>query len=172
MSVLLDQRPSLLALRQRSPAFVSNDSSVLFRCPTPRRRACGPYGSCLHPPVCRDPPLQASPRSPGSRAWNVPTCMGSTTTQGRPATCFIAAVRVAFRPNHSVGTLIADFRSSIPSPSFPLFTLRCAPRDDQRKTRGRVDRYSFLVRLFHPLFHAGLSRRTIWLFSSTQSTKA
>src|SRR5439155_19940111 len=28
------------------------------------------------------------------------------------------------------------------------------------KTRGRSDRYSFLVRLFHPLLHAGLSRRT------------
>jgi len=25
---------------------------------------------------------------------------------------------------------------------------------------GQVDRYSFLVRLFHPLLHAGLSRRT------------
>src|SRR5215470_1168150 len=30
----------------------------------------------------------------------------------------------------------------------------------QRKTRGRVDRYSFLVRLFHPLLQTGLSRRT------------
>jgi hypothetical protein len=29
-----------------------------------------------------------------------------------------------------------------------------------RKTRGRADRYSFLVRNFHPLLHAGLSRRT------------
>ena len=140
--------------------FCSNDSSVLFRCPTPRRRACGPYGSCLHPPACCDLPLQASSRSPGSRAWNFQTCMGSTTTQGRTATRFVAAVRVAFRPSHSVGTLIADFRSSIPSPSIPLFTLHRAPRDDQCKTRGRVVCYSFLVRLFHPLFHAGLSRRS------------
>src|SRR2546427_11572401 len=38
--------------------------------------------------------------------------------------------------------------------------LRRVPRDTQRKTRGRADRYSFLVRLFHPLLHAGLSRRT------------
>jgi hypothetical protein len=37
--------------------------------------------------------------------------------------------------------------------------LRCAPRGAQRKTRGRVDRYSFLVRIFHPLLPAGLSRR-------------
>jgi len=37
--------------------------------------------------------------------------------------------------------------------------LRCAPRGAQRKTRGRVVRYSFLVRIFHPLLSAGLSRR-------------
>ena len=91
--------------------------------------------------------------------------MGSTTTQGRPATRSVAAVRVAFHPNYGVGTLIADFRSSIPSPSIPLFTLHWPPRDDQCKTRGRVDRYSFHVRLFHPLFHAGLSRRSDNYFS-------
>jgi hypothetical protein len=60
----------------------------------------------------------------------------------------------------SVGVLIADFRSSIPSPPIPLFTFRCAPHDAQRKTRGRVDRYSFLVRDSHPLLPAGLSRHT------------
>src|SRR3954449_1198553 len=30
----------------------SNDSLVLFRCPTPRGRACGPYGLGLLPPAC------------------------------------------------------------------------------------------------------------------------
>src|ERR1019366_362418 len=54
-----------------------------------------------------------------------------------------------------VGALIANFRSSIPSPSVPLFTLHRTLHSVQRKTRGRVDRYSFLVRLFHPLSHAG-----------------
>src|SRR5262252_6663213 len=39
-----------------------------------------------------------------------------------------------------VGARIASFRSSIPTPPIPLFTLRRAPRDAQRKTRGRVDR--------------------------------
>src|SRR6516164_3118217 len=63
--------------------------------------------------------------------------------------------------NDSVGALIAPFRSSIPSPPIPLFMLRRAPRDTQRKTRGRADRYSFLVRLFHSLLRAGLSRRSI-----------
>src|SRR5215467_5316881 len=60
-----------------------------------------------------------------------------------------------------VGVRIASFRSSIPTPPIPLFTLRRAPRDAQRKTRGRVDRYSFLVRNFHSLLHAGLARRTV-----------
>src|SRR5450759_2981111 len=31
----------------------SGDSSVLLRCPTPQRRARGPYGYCLLPPPCR-----------------------------------------------------------------------------------------------------------------------
>src|SRR5215469_3091275 len=60
-----------------------------------------------------------------------------------------------------VGVRIASFRSSIPTPPIPLFTLRRAPRDAQRKTRGRVDRYSFLVRNFHSLLRAGLARRTV-----------
>ena len=46
-----------------------------------------------------------------------------------------------------VGVLIAVFRSSIPSPPLPLFTLHRTPRDTPRKTRGRADRYSFLVGL-------------------------
>jgi hypothetical protein len=63
--------------------------------------------------------------------------------------------------NDSVGALIAPFRSSIPSPPIPLFMLRRAPRGPQRKTRGRADRYSFLVRLSHSLLRAGLSRRSV-----------
>src|SRR5215467_7577867 len=86
--------------------------------------------------------------------------MGSATTQGRPATRAGAAGRVAFRSGDGVGALIANLRSSIPSPSFPLFTLHWTLHSAQRKTRGRADRYSFLVRLFHPQLHAGLSRRT------------
>src|SRR6266516_832347 len=51
-SVLLDQQPSLLALRRRAFRLCSNDSSVLCRCPTPRRRTRGPYGLSLLPPTC------------------------------------------------------------------------------------------------------------------------
>src|SRR5262249_23920956 len=93
--------------------------------------------------------------------------LGSTTTQGRPAARALAAGRVVFRHSDSVDALIADFRSSIASPSFPLFTLRWTSRKIQRKTRGRAVRYSFLVRLFHPQFHADLARRTRILFWAT-----
>ena len=62
---------------------------------------------------------------------------------------------VAFHQIKSVGALIASFRSSIPSPPVPLFTLRRTPRGAQRKTRGRVVRYSFLVGLLHSVLHAG-----------------
>jgi|GEM_PF-3063619 len=91
--------------------------------------------------------------------------MGSVTTQGCPAACAAAAGHVAFRSSDGVGALIANFRSSIPSPSIPLFTLHWTLHSAQRKTRGRVVRYSFLVRLFHPLSHAGSSRRTTTFFS-------
>ena len=78
--------------------------------------------------------------------------------------------RVAFHQVKSVGVLIASFRSSIPSPRVPLFTLRRTPHDVQRKTRGRVVRYSFLVGLLHSLLHAGLSRRTDSAISRQRTT--
>ena len=49
--------------------------------PTPHRSADGTYSSSLSPAppayCCRIPV-----RSPGSRAWNFPTCLGSLTAQG------------------------------------------------------------------------------------------
>src|SRR2546423_4513925 len=59
------------------------------------------------------------------------------------------------------------FGAQWPPPPIPLFTLRRAPRDAQRKTQGRVVRYSFLVRNFHSLLHTGLSRRTNIAISPT-----
>src|SRR6516165_2472701 len=73
-----------------------------------------------------------------------------------------ATSRVAFpvgkrvqRPNQRFSKL------NHPSPPIPLSTLRLAPRDARRKTRGQDGfAHSFLVWLFHPLQHAGLARRT------------
>ena len=67
--------------------------------------------------------------------------MGSRTAQGRRAPRHDGARRVAFRfslqrrrPGHST------FRGSIPSPPFPLSTLRRRPRERRRITRGRCGR--------------------------------
>ena len=92
-------------------------------------------------------------------------CAGSIDYAGPSRNLRYRSPHVAFRPCKSVSVLIASFRSSIPSPPVPLFTLRAAPHDAVRKTRGRAVRYSFLAGLFHSLLHAGLARRTtlaIW----------
>ena len=63
---------------------------------------------------------------------------------------------------NGVGALIASFRSSIPCPPMPLFYASlAASRQQQRQTRGRAARYSFLVGLSHPLLRTGLSRRSL-----------
>jgi len=59
-----------------------------------------------------------------------------------------------------VGVRIVSFRSSIAHPAYTPVYASLSPSRYQRKTRGRVDRYSFLVRILHSLLHAGLSRRT------------
>src|ERR1039458_3153174 len=53
------------------------------------------------------------------------------------------------------------FEAQSPGPPIPLSTLQAPPRDIACKTRGQ-DGFaaSFPVGLFHPLQHAGLSRRT------------
>ena len=65
-------QPTGAAFPPHSPRTVSrpcsNDSQVLFRCPIPRRRACGPYGHGLLPPSCCCISQQVPSRSPGSRA--------------------------------------------------------------------------------------------------------
>jgi hypothetical protein len=96
-----------------------------------------------------------------------------------------------FSPSlHRVGAPIAGFRSSIPCPPVPLFTLRLLSHDSLRKTQGQdgslllscktlsfstscrfipahvASPISFPVRLFHSPLHAGLSRRSSVPYSS------
>src|ERR1019366_8426975 len=104
---------------------------------------------------------QTPKRSPGSRACSFSACLGSTTTRDHSPTRATVGACVAF-PHCPQGRHPGlGFRSSIPCPLIPLSTLRRQPRDCLRKTRGQAVRYSFPVRLFHPLLHAGLSRRTV-----------
>jgi len=140
----------------------SNDSSVLCRCPTPRGRACGPYGLSLLPPSYR--------RNPAAGVSEVSrfSCMKFLGVSGvfdyagpnrnsryRPCPfCLPCITKTSASGLHLFG-------AQWPTPPVPLFTLRCAPHGTQRKTRGRVDRYSFLVGFLPPLLHTGLSRRTV-----------
>jgi len=64
------------------------------------------------------------------------------------------------------------FRSSIPGPSMPLSTLHPAPRGTSARLEVKMVRYSFLVGLFHPRLHAGLSRRLRLLTRAAQYDSA
>ena len=159
-SVLLDQRPSLLILRQRLPVFVQ----MIHRYCSAVRLLEGVHAGCTAIAFSRRPAtiyggrcLRGLPvlvQKVSRRVW------GLRLRRTVPGLALSPRPHVAFRQSENVGVLIAHFRSSIPSPPIPLFTLHCAPRGTQRKTRGRVDRYSFLVRIFHSLLPAGLSRRS------------
>src|SRR5664280_1872581 len=155
MSVLLDQRPSLLTLRRRLPVFVRMIhryySAVRLLGNVHARRAAYAFPRRPDDELLfghfRGLPVLVHGIS--RRAWGL---------RLRRADRQLAIVLPVILPSavaDSVGALIANFRSSIPSPSVPLFTLHRTLHRVRRKTRGRVDRYSFLVRLFHPPFHAG-----------------
>src|SRR5215831_2720779 len=155
--VLLDQRPSLCILRR--------GCSLLVRM-THRYYAAVRLLGDVH----TGRPALAFARRPANlrrrlRGLPVPVqevsrrIWGLRLRRTGPGLALSPRVMLPSAESDRVGVLIARFRSSIPSPPIPLFTLRCTPRGAQRKTRGRVDRYSFLVRIFHPLLSAGLSRR-------------
>jgi hypothetical protein len=151
-------RPSSGRQRDFNPPEQRAAQHTLCRCPTPPRRACGSYGLSLFPPVPTGRDVPEVSRFSCLKFLGVPGVYDYAGPAGMLA--FTLPVHAAFRLAKDVGALIARFRSSIPRPPIPLFMLHCAPHDAQRKTRGRVDRYSFLVRLFHPLLQTGLSRRT------------
>ena len=61
---------------------------------------------------------------------------------------------------YCIGVRVVSFRSSIAHAAYsPVYAL-LSPSRYQRKTRGRVDRQSFRLRILHSLLHAGLARRT------------
>jgi hypothetical protein len=103
-----------------------------------------PCISGLRPEPCRcglAKARQAIQGPPGFRVDGVPACMGSRTARGQRAPRHNGARRVAFRfslqrrrPGHST------LRGSIPSPPFPLSTLRRRPHERRRMTRGRCGR--------------------------------
>src|SRR6266404_7700850 len=90
----------------------------------------------------------------------------------RPLAKFTRPVVLPSLPEDEVGALINPFRSSIARPTKPLSTLRLRPRGGNRKTQGQNGvAFSFPVGIFHPLQHAGLSRRTPGMDSNHELDK-
>jgi hypothetical protein len=149
-------RPSFERQRDLNPPEQRAAQHALCRCPTPRGRACGPYGLSLLPPSYR--------RNPAAGVSEVSrfSCMKFLGVSGvfdyagpnrdsryRPCPfCLPCITKTSASGLHLFG-------AQWPTPPVPLFTLRCAPHGTQRKTRGRVDRYSFLVGFLPPLLHTG-----------------
>ena len=138
-SVLLAQRPSLLTLRRRSSVFVRMIHRYYATVRPLRNVRAGRTALSLCPPD--RPSSDGRPRGlpvlvqeVSRRVW------GLGLRRTAPGLALATLGHVAFRRTKGVGVLIAHFRSSIPSPPIPLFTLHCAPRGSQRKTRGRADR--------------------------------
>src|SRR5215469_1835864 len=157
--ILLDPRPSLPLLRRQASVIVRRLHRYYAAVRLLGGVHTGRLASSLCPSACPDRRrrLRGLPvlvQEVSRRVWGL---------RLRRTVPELALALRAIWPSacsDDVGVLRARFRSSIPSPPIPLFTFHCAPRDAQRKTRGRVDRYSFLVRNLHPLLPAGLSRHT------------
>src|SRR3954451_7558067 len=113
----------------------STGSRVLWRSPTPLRRACPLYGVTPFRTDLDSGRVEKPPRSPGSRACCFSACAGSQTTQGQLAARDSATSRVAFPVGETVGVPGSiPFRSSIARPSDALIyastdTSRCPSQD-------------------------------------------
>ena len=107
---------------------------TLRRIPTPPSRACPASAFRLPGPDCSTQPQR---RSPGSRAYGFPACW-ALRLRGTPLSlAFTAAQMLPSPSDNRVGIPNKFFGALSPSPSFPLFTLRSLPHDNQRKTRGQ-----------------------------------
>src|ERR1035438_5272307 len=160
-NVLLGSRSSLHHLRRGRPAPLCSAASwVLQRVPTPQRRACPACGNRLPGPV---PHTARTPlKSPGSRACCFSTCWVLGLRRVRLSLAIVAAADVAFPPQPRGRHPNVRF-SKLNHPAHQCLCLRFADRlatVSTQDSRSGWSRCSFPVRLFHPLQHAGLSRRT------------
>ena len=133
---------------------------VLFRCPTPPRRARGTCGYCLLPPTCRvlhSRYLQGLPvlvHGISRRAWG----LRLRGTAPELALSLLGVLPSVVRTTSA--SRLQIFEAQYPAHLYPCLRFSGHFAVPHAKTGGRVDRCSFLVRVFHPLSHAGLSRRT------------
>ena len=143
----------------RIAPLCSAASRVLRRSPTPPART---HPDCGYSPSRIGLIAQAHWRSPGSRAYCFSACLGSSTTPGPfPARELAPDNGVAFPLTEKGRHPVLRFRSSIAQPTgASVYASPAASRRHAQDSRSGWSRFSFPVGLFHPLQHAGLSRRT------------
>src|SRR5882724_1480844 len=159
--VLLGQGPSLRNLRL--PPFgesCSAASLVLRPCSTPRWRACTDC-ACGFP--CRSGGWLAPDASEVSRFSRVQFSDVLMALGLRRACVELALASpqcgLPDRSTRPVPGVRFSALSEIPGPSVPRSMLHPAPQAPSARLDVKMVRYSFLVGLFRPLLHAGLSRR-------------
>jgi len=137
----------------------SATSSVIRRSQTPPRRTCP---ACGFLPSRTGLIAQTPQRPPGSRACCFSTCLGSQTTPGQRPTresnagspCGLPQVLTRSPP----GTAFSKLNTQPTDAS--VYASPAASRRPTQDSRSGWSRFSFPVGLFHPLQHAGLSRRS------------
>src|ERR1019366_7192301 len=129
----------------------------LYDSPPPCMRALSLIAFSLRPaPHCS----RAATGSPGSRAWSFSACLGSSTPQGRAALALARDTLLPSLQSDAVGSLhhlISELNTQ-PTDT-PVQRFKCSLTTALAWLWARVVRYTFPVRLFHSLLHAGLSRR-------------
>ncbi len=159
--VLLGHRPSLHRLRrERFRPPCSAASQVLCRCSTPRPRPCPDCAFGFPDRSSSRVGHRIPARSLGSRACSFSTCVRLLDYAGPDVNS-----RLRFR---QCGLPVASTRSA---PGIRFFEARFLARRclclhftrylaaPSARHEVKMVRYSFLVGLFHPRLHAGLSRR-------------
>src|SRR6266700_827642 len=99
-------------------------------------------------------------RSLGSRACSFSTCSWLLDYAGSDESIAIALPPVSpSRCKHTVGTRIAFFEAQFPARRCLCLCFTRHLAAPSARLEVKMVRYSFLVGLFHPRLHAGLSRR-------------
>src|ERR1019366_8083770 len=159
-SVLLDQQPSLLTLRQQCPVFVRMDHRY--------------YAAvCLLNDVHADLVVRAFARRPAT--WLSRKCLRGLPVLVHEVSRRVCGLRLrrtdpelalSFRfmlPSahlYCFGVRIVSFRSSIAHPTYPLSTLHCVPHGSSARLEAERIATPFSEGSFILYFHAGSSRRT------------
>jgi len=140
-------------------ALLGSAGSAVLHCgPTPPLRTCPPCGFAPSRPAL--PYRQGQRRSPGSRACCFLACPGSQTTADSSCPRAYGQADVAFPVSYQVGFSIFLFEAQYPGHQCPCLRFDSHLTVTAAKLGVRMVRYSFPIGLFHPLQHAGLSRRT------------